>query len=269
MPNKRQSRKVYGTKTHYWNNEIKLLLIAALCVYRALEFSTKAKEVYKSILEAWGRPGCLALIKGNIYLPTSEFIQWEKAVTNKEEYVPKDITFKEAHDAQVNNDDYIQLVKLIAEFIRVGFNHKKGLNRFVDKVSIENTSYLPLAVQIISAGEYVERRPNLDVERELKLGDKVLDANPIIDGVSSERTHRLHTKTFKRYGYNLSHDEKLNRISFYWYQSRVVCSGIEDFCNRHFKRTGVDLDPANINKEILIADKATGYPRKNLDGSIE
>lgn len=56
MPKKRQSRKVYGAKTHYWNNEIKLLLIAALCVYRALEFSTKAKEVYKSILEAWGKP---------------------------------------------------------------------------------------------------------------------------------------------------------------------------------------------------------------------
>jgi len=56
MPKKRQSRKVYGAKTHYWNNEIKLLLIAALCVYRALGFSIKAMEVYKSILEAWGKP---------------------------------------------------------------------------------------------------------------------------------------------------------------------------------------------------------------------
>ncbi len=79
--------------------------------------------------------------------------------------MPKDITYKETHDAQINDEDYIHLVKLIAEFIRVGFNHKKGLNRFVEKVSIENTIYLPLAVQIISAGEYVERRPNLDVER--------------------------------------------------------------------------------------------------------
>ena len=265
MPKKRQSHKVYGVKTHYWREEMKPLLVAALCVYRALEFSTKAKEVYTAILEAWGKPGCLALLKGNVIMPISEFVEWEKAVTNKKRYVPKDVTFEKAQDSQVNDEDYINLVKLIAEFIRVGFNHKKGLTQFVDKVSIENTTYLPLAVKVISAGEYVERRPNLDVEKELKIGDKVLDSAPLLEGVSSERTHRLHTKTFKRYGYNLNHDEKLRKISFYWYQSRVVCSGVEDFCNRHFERTGVDLDPANIDKEILIADIATGYPRKNLE----
>jgi hypothetical protein len=256
-----KTKKVYGANTHYWRDEMKPFIVAALCVYNALEFSTKANEVYEKILETWGKPGCQALLKGDMLLPSSEFIEWEKAVTNKKQYVPKDIKFKASQDVQVNNEAYINLVKLIAEFIRVGFNHKKGLIGYVNKVSIENTVYLPLAVQIVSAGEYMERHPNLDVEKELKIGDKVLDPSPL-DGISSERTHRLHTKTFKRYGYNLNHDEKLRDIAFHWYQSRVVYSGIEEFCNKHFEKTGIQLDPANIDKEILLADMATGYPRK-------
>ena len=61
MPKKRQSQKVYDAKTHYWNNEIKLLLIAALCVYRTLEFSTKANKINQAIIDDRGKPSIKSL----------------------------------------------------------------------------------------------------------------------------------------------------------------------------------------------------------------
>jgi hypothetical protein len=268
MPKKKQSRKVYGAKTHNWRPEMRPFIVAALCVYNALDFSTKAKEVYNQILEAWGKPGCISLLKGHIVMPVSEFKAWEEAVTTGNSYEPKDIRFKASHDNLVYNEDYINLVLLIAEFIRVGFNHKKDLKGYIEKVTIEKSEYLPLAVQVISAEEYIERHPDLNVEKEIKLGNKVLDPSPF-NGVSQERTHRLHTKMLKKYGYSLNHDKKLSDLAWYWYQCRVVYSGIEEFCNKHFKNTGIKLDPANITKEILLADIATGYPRKNLDNSIK
>jgi hypothetical protein len=151
---------------------------------------------------------------------------------------------------------------LVAEFIKAGFNHKKGLSGYIYKISIESSVYLPIAVMIYSAGEYQERHPNLNTEKCLKLGDKILDITPL-SGISQERTHRLHTKLFKRYGYSLSHDDKLKTIAYRWYQSRVVYSGIDEFCERYFNKNGIILDPDNIDREIKIADAATGYPRKN------
>jgi hypothetical protein len=263
-----RAKKVYGANTHYWNDDLRLLIIAILCVLNALEFSTKAKELYERIVEAWGKPSCIALIKGHFVLPVTEFIEWEKAVTNGKNYESKNVQYKAAIDKQVNDKDYQNLVLLVADFIKVGFNHKKGLKQYINKVSIENPNYIALAVQMISADDYANRHPNLEVEKEIKLGDKTIDPSPLY-GVSQERTHRLHTKLLKKYGYNLNHDSKLRDTAWYWYQCRVVYSGIEDFCNRHFISTGIQLDPANINKEILLADKATGYPRKNLDNSIE
>jgi hypothetical protein len=268
MPKKRQSHKVYGVKTHYWREEMRPLIVATLCVFNALEFSTKAKGIYKQLLEAWGKPGCISLLKGNIELPISELKAWEEAVMTGNSYEPKDIRFKASHDNFVNDEDYKHLILLIAEFIKVGFNHKKGLLGYVKKVSIEKSEYLPLAVKMVSADEYIEMHPDLNFEKEIKLGDKVLDKSPF-NGVSQERTHRLHTKMLKKYGYSLNHDKKLSDLAWYWYQCRVVYSGIEEFCNKHFKSTGIKLDPANITKEILIADIATGYPRKNLYNSIK
>jgi hypothetical protein len=89
MPKKQQSHKVYGAKTHYWNNEIKLLLIAALCVYRALEFSTKANEVYKLILEAMGKARMSCIDKREYINTDIRDYTMGKAVTNKEEYCRK------------------------------------------------------------------------------------------------------------------------------------------------------------------------------------
>jgi hypothetical protein len=72
MSKKRKSKKVYGDKSHYWRPENRLLLIDFFCIENALEFSTKAKEIYTQILEIWERPGCQALLKGNIIMPISE-----------------------------------------------------------------------------------------------------------------------------------------------------------------------------------------------------
>ncbi len=48
MPKKQiitRTKKVYGAKTHYWREEIRPFIVATLCVFNALEFSTKASGI--------------------------------------------------------------------------------------------------------------------------------------------------------------------------------------------------------------------------------
>ncbi len=241
---------------------MKPLMIDFFCIENALEFSTKAKAIYNQILETWRTPGCQALLNGNFIMPATEFKAWEESILQKKEYEPKDIVFHKASDDKANDADYVHLVELIAEFIKAGFNHKKGLSGYVYKISIDSSEFLPLAVLIYSAGEYQERRPNLGIEPKLTIGDKTLDIAPL-SGVEQERTHRLHTKLFKQYGFSMMHDKKIKELAYWWYQSRVVYSGIDEFCERIFNKTGIILDPDNVDKEIKIVDIATGYPRKN------
>ena len=42
----KQSKKVYGRHSHYWNDDIRPLLIASLCVELALENSDITQKLY-------------------------------------------------------------------------------------------------------------------------------------------------------------------------------------------------------------------------------
>lgn len=242
---------------------MKPLLVAAACVDIAVKHSKEASVIYQQIIDAWDRPDCKALLKDNMALPIAEIKAWEKAVTGNDEYNSELDIWTGLYEQYSKSDNFKYLFGLISEFIKVGFNRKNDLAQGKPMVLASRAICLCFAVGIWTAGSYLEKRPDWDGEMQLKLGDKVLDASAL-DGVFSERLHRLHSKIFKRYGYRLSHDDKLRNIAWYWYQSRVVYSGPNEFCREYLMETGIELDPANISKEILLCDIATGYPRKNL-----
>lgn len=254
----RQSKKVYGKETHYWRSEMKPLLVAAICVDVALEHSQEAKAMFQRIVDAWDKPNCQAFLKDHIALPWAEVQAWEKAVANKTDYVSSSDFFSGFIEKYGDCLDLSYLFSLIADFINVCFN-RKG----VQSISASSSPCLCLSVGIWTAGSYLEKRPDWDGDTVLKLGDKVLDASAL-EGVSKQRLHRALGKVFKRYGYKLNHDKKLRDIAWYWYQCRVVYAGPEEFCRKYLLDKGIELDPANISKEILLGDIATGYPRKNL-----
>lgn len=263
MKKSKRARKRYGKTAHYWRQEMKPLLVAAACVDVAVKHSKDASVIYQQIIDAWDRPDCQALLKGNIVLPIAEIKAWEKAVTGNNEYDSELDIWTGFYEQYSNSDDFKYLFGLISEFIKVGFNRKTDLAKNECNVLASKAVWLCFAVGFWTAGSYLEKNPDWDGETQLKLGDKVLDASAL-DGVFSERLHRLHSKILKRYGYRLSQDEKLRNMAWYWYQSRVVYSGPEEFCCKYLIETGIELDPANISKEILLCDIATGYPRKNL-----
>ena len=241
---------------------MKPLLLAAACVELAVKHSQEASLIYKQIIEAWDRPDCQALLKDNAAIPFAEIRSWEKAVTGNNEYNSELDIWTGFYEEYSKNDDFKYLFGLISEFIRVGFNRKTDLAKHKCKVVASKAVCLCFAVGIWTAGSYLEKHPDWDGETQLKLGDRVLDASAL-DGVFSERLHRRHSKVFKRYGYRLSHDDKLKNIARLWYLSRVVYSGPEDCCIK-LQLEGENWTSANLVKEIYLCDIATGYPRKNL-----
>ena len=263
MSKRKRAGKVYGKSAHYWRQEMKPLLLAAACVDIAVKHSKEASNIYQQIIDAWDRPDCKALLKDNIALPVTEIRAWFKAAAEKKEYISELDIWEGLHEQYIKIDDIKYLFGLITEFIKVGFNRKTDLVKNECKVLYSKAIYLCFAVGVWTIGSYLEKHPDWEGETQLKLGNKVLDASAL-DGVSSERFHRLLSKALKRYGYRLSRDDKLRNMAWYWYQSRVVYSGPDEFCRKYLIETGIELDPANISKEILLCDIATGYPRKNL-----
>ncbi len=262
MSKRKQSRKVYGKNTHYWRQEMKPLLLAAACVDIAVKHSKEASAIYQRIIDAWDRPDCQALLKDNIALPVTEIRAWFKAAAEKKEYIPELDIWTGLHERYSKIDDIKYLFGLITEFIKVGFNRKTDLVKSECKVLSSKAIYLCFAVGVWTIGSYLEKHTDWEGETQLKLGDKVLDASAL-DGVSSERFHRLLSKALKRYGYRLSHDKKLRNIARLWYLSRVVYSGPEECCIK-LQLEGENWTSANLVKEIYLCDIATGYPRKNL-----
>jgi hypothetical protein len=262
MNKKNRSKRDYGQYAHYWRPDIQPLLVAAICVYIAVNQSPEARRIYQQIMDEWGKPDCQALLKEKIVLPVAQFKEWRKAAAENKEYDSELDIWMGLYEKYRKSDDFKYLFSLIGEFIEVGFNRKKDLIQGKLMVTASRAAYLNFAVVMLIAGSYLEKHPELDGKTQLKFGGIVLDVS-VLYGVGDEHVHRMHSKLFKGLGYQLSHDDKLKIVAWRWYQCRVVYSGPEEFCIKS-QLEGIDLDPANISKEIWLGDIATGYPGKNL-----
>ena len=237
------------------------MLVAAICVYIAAIHSPEARRIYEQIMEEWGKPDCQALLKEIIVLPAAQYEEWLEAADENREYDSELDIWMRLYEKYRTSDDFKRLFDLIGQFIEAGFNRKKDLDQGKLMVTASRAAYLNFAVVMLIAGSYLEKHPESDGKTRFKFDGIVLNVS-VLYGEGDERVHRLHSKLFKGLAYQLSHDDKLKRVAWRWYQCRVVYSGPEEFCIKS-QLEGIDLDPANISKGIWLGDVATGYPRKD------
>lgn len=261
MNKKGRSKRDDARYAHYWRPEMQPLLVAAILVYIAVTQSLEARRIYQQIMDEWGKPDCQALLKEIIVLPVAQFKEWREAAAENREYDSELDIWMRLYDRYWKSDDFKHLFSLIGEFIEVGFNRKKDLSHGKLMVTASRAAYLNFAVVMMIAGSYLEKHLEPEGKTRFKFDGIVLDVS-ILYSEGDERVQRLHSKLFKGLAYQLSHDEKLKRIAWRWYQCRVLYSGPEEFCIKS-QLEGIDLDPANVSKEILLGDIATGYPKKN------
>lgn len=262
MNRKSRSKRDDARYAHYWRPEIQPLLVAAILVYIAATQSMEASRIYQQIMDEWAKPGCQSLLKEIIVLPVARYKEWRKAADENREYDSELDIWMTLYEKYRQSDAFKKLFGLIGEFIEVGFNRHKDLVQGKLMVTASRADYLNFAVVMLIAGTYLEKHPELGGKTRYKFGGIVLNVSVLYDE-GDERVHSLHSKLFKGLGYQLSNDEKLKRVAVRWYQCRVVYSSPEEFCIKS-QLEGIDLNPANVSKEILLGDIATGYPRKNL-----
>ena len=93
---------------------------------------------------------------------------------------------------------------------------------------------------------------------------KIVNFEDVLCKQPTSRMHRRIVVDAKNAKLYMVHDAKLYQTAERWYQCRVLCAGIEDYCNKQADK-GIMLDSKNIGKEIRPCDDAMGYQgRKRL-----
>jgi hypothetical protein len=272
--------------------EMKTYIYCFLCLEIAKKKSKKVKVLYDRLVESVGLPELKAVQeKLKSIVPTSSVLmkilndeseskvararkenkvwfpnaQAYKNIGNKimsRGFNPVKLFFIRRRMAKSGDVAYFQT--LCEEVIKVGFNKESDQLKGIYKVT---ASTAPSLVEVIFFMAFGQSRGAKITEKNgqytLKMNGKYYDLTNIIVPKTSDRTHRLLTKSFKDSGYSLEHAETIVHIVERWYECRVIHSGIEDYCNDMEIQGKADgLDVANISKSIKECDEAMGYPRE-------
>jgi hypothetical protein len=266
------------------------LMYAMACIEIVANESGKAKKIYQSIINAWGKPNIKSLydqlisdfsdndIKGfeniarnpeilfedDINKPWIDFID---AVNQPEfgELVFKGKWKKAAESLTTEYIDACELFSLILEFIFVGFNREDDLDEGRCKVIPSvNPPWLLLMVMYRTAFEHNEI--TLDRLRKIykvrKIKGKVYDLERVVTMESNSRMHRRITSSAKKTNMIFRHDYKFLDAAYLWYQCRVAYPSIEEFLSAEAKNGNDKLDYKNVQKEIKHCDDAIGYLKR-------
>lgn len=257
-----QEKPVYGQETQYWPDEFLPFLVAAACVEVVLKNSEKGSLIYSETKEAWGRQDCQNALN-EVKIPFSSMLAAIEAVrSNKISDSPDPLAdIKKRYKESM---DFKYLIERVNEFIKVGFNREADKVKGRYKVRPSQDNWLFYAVFIETLVDLSVERQDWDTYKLLEFRGKTYDPTTSMDAEHSNRKYRRKVSYYKGFGWRLRQDDKLKNMAWYWYQSRVVYSGPEEFCRKYLIEEGIKLDPANVDKEILLCDIATGYPRRNL-----
>lgn len=157
--------------------------------------------------------------------------------------------------------DVNYLETLCEELIKVGFNKESDQIKRSCQITAKTSPKLVNATLLIAFGQSQGvRLTEKNGQYTLRLNGKYYDLTNFIAPKTSDRGHRLLTKSFKDSGYSLEHGETIVQVVEHWYGCRVLHSGIEEYCNEMAKK-GIVLNPGNISNSIKECDEAMGYPR--------
>jgi hypothetical protein len=161
------------------------------------------------------------------------------------------------------NRDMHKFSNDLKELIKVGFNNSIAREQNKVRVSAEKSDTL---VQEILFQAYAETKGlKIGKMAELKsfnYGGKLYSISPEKKNEMSYRARRELTSESIEAGFESIDGDKVARIAEWWYQSRVVHNGPQEFCSYMLKTKNEVLDPAYLSNEIRICDIALGYERE-------
>jgi hypothetical protein len=273
---------------HYWAEASLALAYAVACVEVVCRSSEKAGVLYDRIVEAWSSPGVKGVfddigsiipepgkeeIKDALLHPESElspdpnrpFKQLEEMFTGveiNEEFFRRDdideLSWKERQDAeQVAN-----LIWLIMEFVRVGFNRESDIQKGRYRVEVsEKGPWLlwGVAIRTLFDSYKIRFEQVRDFYKIRGYKGKIIDFYKVLSEQPMSRWHRRIVAGAKAADLKLKNDRTIVEAARRWYQCRVVFPSINKYCDA---LENYRLEPKNISKQIRPCDDAVGYIRR-------
>ena len=222
MPKNKKPKKRYNQHANYWGVDNELCLLAAFCIDLAFEHSRKAETLFNQIVGMWGKPDCQILMQQNVTITREDMAEHLRAVWEHRSmhigYDVEDVLRKDAEESQ----DKKEILELMEEFVRVAFNRKESLKKGRQLVYFSQSRWLVFSLIILTQGHYQERQEGYQEIKQIDIGDRILDASPLVDGMDNNRNHRKCTQVFKELGYHLRHTKKLKNMARLWYLARVI-----------------------------------------------
>lgn len=279
---------------HRWALASLPLAYAVACVEVVSKMSDKAEAIYQQIIEAWGKPGVKEIYEEFVSdMPSSKIEEIKQALIHPENALLPDPNkpFKDIEKIFANieiNDELItdgddidclaqekgkhvkevvaEMVSLIMEFIKVGFNRESDLEKGRCRV-LPSEKYIWLILAIVMRTSFEYANITLEKMRRAykvrKYKGKTVDFHEVLTEQPMSRLHRRMVANGKKVNLKLKNDRIFMEAAHNWYQCRVTYSSINKFCDAEYEK-GIILDPKNVDKQIRPCDEAVGYQRRSL-----
>jgi hypothetical protein len=283
MGNVIEEAKIGG---HYFLPDQLNYLYCITCLEIVLNKSEQAKHILDEINKCWELPGCKDLIDRVGRSVQSVDFYMKIAVLSGINPM-EDNTMKMANSKNVipsirklihiivlrkkitlffNRPKWNNIRKLknyVDELIKVGFNRESERKRGEYKITAQGSKTLVESIYLQSIMEtkdwgIFELFGNLPAITKRK---QTYSFEELINNKATKRLHDEFVDAYKNSGFRLKSEETIVKDAYAWCQSRIFCSGIEDYCNKALINGEGEFDPANINKQIKECDIALGYPR--------
>lgn len=279
----------YRSRSQRYPPELLPFSISAALVELVINESEKAREIYDGILNCYNLPGvqeALSQMKLRIP-PRTELL---KAIVKKSGYdfykppESKDVgipymrglikggielvsEYKEQAEREVFTDqvckrDFNVLITEVDNLIRIGFNNQKDQKKGRYKVIGENSPLLVGAIMVKSLGEFCKLSLKAwEKQKVITIAGKTYYLRDVLNDEVTSRMHRYLSKQYRKAGFLLKHDHRIDNMARLWYLTRVKYSGPSECCTK-LQLKGNKWTSDNLPKEITLCDTATGYPRR-------
>jgi hypothetical protein len=264
---------------------------ASAIVEVVIKRSEPARNIYDQLVEAWGRAKTQKMWEEL----TAELTETEKERINqaflhpeKELYPDPNKPYKEFEELikslEMNGEllegveqteplspedekeaeELGNLIKLILDFILVGFNRESDIEKGRFRVlPSKRAPWLIVAVMIRSSFDY----HNVTLERLRRLYQmnkhkgKIIDFHKVMTEEPMSRWHRRIVASGKAAKLKLKNDRIFLNAARNWYQCRVVYESINQYCDAQSEK-GILVDLKNLQKQIKPCDDVLGYIRR-------
>ena len=254
----------------YYPESTHLDLCAAALLDYVLNISPEAFRLYNIAVKKWSLPGCKAFIDqsceyyGNLGTQTDREATFQGLLTQLYLIAQNMDVPAEIKERFSDNPDFGQYVDALATFVKFSFNRPDDIFNG-PKVILTQVRRDPTALcEVVFMKSFVDFNAD-DIQAMQE--DHAVDPAAYSAIYSEKPTHLRRSITPFITGMPLTeklketNNQKLTQYSAWWYGSRVLFSGPEEYCRNVWRRgDGIILNREDVSKAIRPFDIATGYP---------